>query len=225
MKALLIFLISFNIFAEQAFIQACLDSGFSRQDLETLKAFAATSDHVNKSGSCIDIVTTSNKVDLFSRVLMMKFPSANIKTTQTEDTRKCNLTIEKNENMNNNDNVISANIVNERGRFNNIKTVSTSSSSSMMVISHGKSASFGYENLNINIKCFVTNKGYNLDFDIKGSNFSLVNSASLVKDQKIEVASIVQNAKSDNKALNINATSGISNLKLNKNLKVYIIAK
>jgi hypothetical protein len=198
---------SLNVYASKALIQACSPNGFSKKDIITLKAFASKSDVINPNGKCLDIITAEHKEELFKRVLNMKFPGIQIKSTGSVIRKKCG-----------------ANFKNKYGILKNFKTTNSSKTSSKLVIQNNKTANYIYGELSVDITCQVSTDGYNLDFSIKGNGIKLKNTAYLAKNSKLEIGSIVKNANSDTTTINPADTSKKVKSNIIKNVKVYIIA-
>lgn len=236
MKLLFIFLFTLNIsFANQdTLLIFCHMQASQKQLLKSLNSFASREDKVLKgNGACVEVFTKASKEDLFTRIMNLKYPGINIRSTAAmpSDARTCRIIVEtvKTKKLKSNDIRLS--------RWSKISTSDEKNNSSevaQLMITNGKSGSISANGSTYTLTCKYINKNlYELTINgnsreeknLRARTNNISTTVNLSSGSRIEIGSILRNLNNDQKSIGI--PSGFKNKKDRgfENIKTYLSIK
>jgi hypothetical protein len=202
-----------------------------KQLLKSLNSFASKEDKVLKgNGACVEVFTKASKEDLFTRIMNLKYPGINIRSTTSmpSDARTCRIKVEtvKAKVLKSNDIRLS-----RRSKLHARDEKNNSSEVAQLMIANGKSGSISANGSTYSLNCkFINKKLYELTInsntieqtDSGNKTNTLSTTLSLSSGSRIEIGSILRNLNNDQKSVGI--PSGLKNKKNRgfENTKTYI---
>lgn len=225
MKVLLLFLLSLSAFANDAILSICVSSPTQLPELKKHIEFLKTpGDKVNETGSCVDVKTQEVKVQLYTKYIEQRMPTATINDLSLKANKEmCHLTLIKKHRTKGDQQTYG---LNNKGRPSLIDSQRKSKGQETMsvVTMVGEETFMGEFNKEFHFICYKRRDHYKITLVSHSNNFSLKSEVQVYPGRETFVGSYTKSDKTNAKDLGLSRIK-VSKGKINKTVDLYLTAR
>jgi hypothetical protein len=211
MKAFIILLFSFSVFASNELNTFCFQSSSElKQVRKDINFLIIDSDKINMKASCMEIYTNQRRSTLFVKYIKSNFPAVQLTPTVVSQ-RSCKFKISEVEKSQAQDTEL--NLANKNIQIQKTDSSGRNTKTSSLQVLEGMDSEIKYGEHRIKFKCLIRGKTYVVEFSSNSPTLSFQTSRTLIKGQKIEIGSLLENIDDDS------STKSLGGIKLNKTQK------